>query len=120
MATPSRPTFSRAWFIIVNMQARPWCSSPTSQPIAPGPSPKLITAVALARMPILCSMEAQTRSLRSPRLPSALTRNFGQRNSEMPFTPAGASGSRASTRWTMFSAMSCSPQVMKILVPLMR
>ncbi len=38
----------------------------------------------------------------------------------MPFTPGGASGKRASTRWTMFSAMSCSPQVMKILVPLMR
>ncbi|MNC98615.1 hypothetical protein D3C83_166370 [compost metagenome] len=58
--------------------------------------------------------------MRSPSEPSALTRNFGTRNSEMPFTPGGASGSRASTRWMMFSAMSCSPQVMKILVPLMR
>ena len=38
----------------------------------------------------------------------------------MPFTPGGVSGRRANTRWTMFSAMSCSPQVMKILVPLMR
>ena len=60
---------------------------------------------------------AHTRSLRSPRLPSALTRNFGAMNSEMPFTPGGASGRRASTRWMMFSAMSYSPQVMKILVP---
>ena len=31
--------------------------------------------------------------------------------------PAGASGRRASTRWTMFSAMSWSPQVMKIFWP---
>ncbi|MCY1547450.1 hypothetical protein D9M68_835140 [compost metagenome] len=71
-------------------------------------------------MPILCSMEVQARSLRSPREPSSLTRYFGHRNSEMPFTPGGASGRRASTRWTMFSAMSCSPQVMKILFPLTR
>ncbi len=35
----------------------------------------------------------------------------------MPFTPSGAPGVRASTRWTMFPAMSCSPQVMKIFVP---
>ena len=34
--------------------------------------------------------------------------------------PGGASGRRASTRWTMFSATSCSPQVMKIFVPVMR
>ena len=32
-------------------------------------------------------------------MPSALTRNFGTTNSEMPFTPSGASGVRASTRW---------------------
>ncbi len=37
--------------------------------------------------------------------------------SEMPFVPSGASGNRASTRWMMFSAMSCSPNVMKIFVP---
>ena len=30
--------------------------------------------------------------------------NFGTMNSEMPFEPTGASGSRASTRWTIFSA----------------
>ena len=31
--------------------------------------------------------------------------------------PDGASGSFASTRWTMFSVRSCSPAEMKILVP---
>lgn len=29
--------------------------------------------------------------------------NFGTKNSEMPFVPFGASGSRASTRWMIFS-----------------
>jgi hypothetical protein len=47
-------------------------------------------------------------------LPSALTRNLGTTNSEMPLLPAGASGRRASTRCTMFSARSCSPAEMKI------
>ena len=32
----------------------------------------------------------------------------------MPFVPGGESGVRANTRWTMLSAMSCSPHVMKI------
>ncbi len=41
-------------------------------------------------------------------------------NSEMPFTPAGASGRRASTRWMMLGVKSCSPPVMKILVPVTR
>ncbi|MNF91076.1 hypothetical protein D3C84_736660 [compost metagenome] len=69
-------------------------------------------------MPILCSIEPQLTGLRAPRLPSALTMNLGTRNSEIPFAPAGASGSLASTRWMMFSVRSCSPPVMKILVPL--
>ena len=34
-----------------------------------------------------------------------------------PFTPGGASGVRAMTRWQMFSAASWSPQVMKIFWP---
>ena len=59
----------------------------------------------------------QKIGLRAPSLPSASTRNFGTTNSEMPFEPAGASGSRASTRWMMFSARSCSPAEMKILLP---
>ena len=34
--------------------------------------------------------------------------------------PAGAPSMRASTRWMMFSVMSCSPAEMKILVPVTR
>ena len=68
-------------------------------------------------MPILCSIEPQRSVLRSPMLPSFATLNFGVTNSEMPLAPAGASGSLASTRWTMLPDMSCSPAVMKILVP---
>jgi len=52
---------------------------------------------------------AQYTSLRLPRAPLASTTNFGTMNSEMPFTPSGASGVRASTRCTMLSARSCSP-----------
>ena len=68
-------------------------------------------------MPILCSIEPAWMALRSPTLPSASGTNLGTRNSEMPLVPAGASGRRASTRCRMFSARSCSPAVMKILVP---
>ena len=71
-------------------------------------------------MPSLCSIEAHFAALRSPSEPSGSTRNFGTMNSEIPFTPSGASGVRASTRCTMFSVMSCSPKVMKIFWPLMR
>ncbi|MCY1292319.1 hypothetical protein D9M69_386670 [compost metagenome] len=81
---------------------------------------KFITQVAEALMPILCSMEPQEAAFLSPSEPSALTISFGTRNSEMPLGPAGASGSLASTRWMMFPVRSCSPPVMKILVPLMR
>ncbi len=35
----------------------------------------------------------------------------------MPFTPGGAPGMRASTRWTMFSVTSCSPAEIHILLP---
>ena len=71
-------------------------------------------------MPILCSIETQVTSLRAPSVPSSFTRNFGTTKHEMPLVPGGASGVRASTRWTMLSAMSCSPKEMKILVPVMR
>ncbi|MNY70493.1 hypothetical protein D3C86_2086320 [compost metagenome] len=67
----------------------------------------------------MCSIEPQLTALRGPRLPSPPTMTFGTRNSEMPLGPAGASGSLASTRWMMFSVRSCSPPVMKILLPLM-
>ena len=71
-------------------------------------------------MPILCSMPAQRTPLRSP-LPQpprpSTGRNLGTTNRLMPRVPAGASGSFARTRWTMFSVRSCSPALMKILVP---
>ena len=78
-----------------------------------------IMEVALPRMPILCSMERLTKPLRRSLRSGADSagRNFGTRNSEMPRLPAGASGSLASTKCTMLSAKSCSPLVMKILVP---
>jgi hypothetical protein len=38
----------------------------------------------------------------------------------MPVLPGAASGVRASTMWMMLSVKSCSPKVMKILVPRMR
>ncbi len=100
---------------MVNIAARPLLGSPTIQPTAPS---KFITQVADAWMPILCSMEPQESELRAPSEPSSLTIILGTRNSEMPREPAGASGSLASTRWMMFSVRSCSPPVMKILVPL--
>ncbi|MDT4830135.1 hypothetical protein FQZ97_635850 [compost metagenome] len=108
------PVPRRAWFIMVNMQLRPLLASPIRKPLALS---KFITQVAEALMPILCSIEPHATALRSPASPSALGRNFGTMNSEMPLVPAGASGSLASTRWTMFSLMSCSPAEMKILVP---
>ncbi len=81
---------------------------------------RLSCAVALPWMPILCSMPVQKMALRSPSsvfLSSVLTRNLGTTNRLMPLLPAGASGRRASTRCTMFSAMSCSPALMKIFWP---
>ena len=93
--SPWIPTARRSWFIIVNMHASPRCGSPTSQPVA---SSKLMTQVGAPSMPILVSIEMQAAPFRSPGLPSAPTRNFGTRNRLMPFTPGGASGSRASTR----------------------
>ena len=71
-----------------------------------------ITQVGEALMPSLCSKLTQRRSLCGPSDPSAFTWYFGTTNSEMPREPSGAPGSLASTRWIMFSARSCSPQVM--------
>ena len=107
-------------FIIVNMQRMPSFSSPMRYPMAPSDSPKDMMAVGLALIPSLCSSETHLRSFRLPGLPSGLTRNFGTMKQDIPFVPGGESGVRANTMWMMLSAMSCSPQVMKILVPLMR
>src|SRR5689334_13423909 len=76
-----------------------------------------MTHVELPWMPILCSIEPHLTRLRSPTLPSASGTYFGTTNREIPLVPGGASGSRARTRCTMFSDMSCSPDDTKILVP---
>ena len=115
MATPCRPTCTRALFIMVNMARMPPFSGPTIQPMHWPLSPKRMVQVGEAWMPSLCSTPMQVTSLRVPS-----GRNLGTRNRLMPFVPGGLSGVRASTRWTMFSAASCSPQVMKILVPSIR
>src|ERR1041385_7964089 len=57
-----------------------------------------------AWMPSLCSIEWARTSFRGPSEPSALSRNFGTRKSEMPLLPAGASGNRASTKRMRLSA----------------
>ncbi len=111
------PTSSRASFIIVNIARMPRCGSPKSQPVA---CSKLMTQVADPESPILCSMPAHITPFLGPASPSALGRNFGTRNREIPLMPLGASGRRASTRWMMFSDRSCSPAEMKILVPVTR
>ena len=99
-----------------NMALRPLFGWPMIQPFAPS---RFIWQVELPWMPIFSSMAPQVIGLRAPTVPSAFGRNFGTRNSEMPFEPSGASGTRASTRCRMFSAMSCSPAEMKILLPVM-
>ena len=108
------PTPMRAEFIITNIAFKPLLASPTSQPVAPS---KSITQVALPWMPIFSSMREQASALRAPSVPSAAGMNLGTMNSEIPLVPCGASGKRASTRWQILAAMSCSPDEMKILVP---
>ena len=95
----------------MNIAASPSCGSPTSQPRAPSNS---ITQVGLPCSPILCSSDTTRTALATPARPSASGTRFGTSKSEIPLVPAGASGSRASTRWQTFSAMSWSPQEMKI------
>ena len=68
-----------------------------------------MTQVGLALMPIFCSIDTHSTLLRSPSEPSSFTRYLGTMKHEMPLVPGGASGTRASTRWTMLSARSCSP-----------
>jgi len=49
-------------------------------------------------MPILCSIAPHVTPLLAPGRPSPVGRNFGTKNSEIPFVPGGVSGSFASTR----------------------
>ncbi len=92
----------------------PLFGAPTSQPTA---SSNEIWQVAEAFMPILCSRPDVVTPLRAPGRPSSLGSSFGTRKRLMPLIPFGASGSRASTRWMMFSVRSWSPEEMKILEP---
>jgi hypothetical protein len=78
----------------------------------------LSTQVELPWMPIFSSIDPQLTPLRAPSAPLVPGRNFGTMKSDTPLVPAGAPSMRASTRCTMFSARSCSPAEMKILVPL--
>ena len=69
-------------------------------------------------MPILCSIEPQATPLRGPSDAVVLDQEFRhEEQADALARPCGASGSRASTRWMMFSVRSCSPAEMKILVP---
>mmetsp|Transcript_25623 Transcript_25623/g.55387 ORF Transcript_25623/g.55387 Transcript_25623/m.55387 type:complete len:228 (-) Transcript_25623:444-1127(-) len=116
-ATPCTAVPTREVLMKVNMWLRPRLALPMSQPLAPSNS---IWQVGEPWQPILFSMREISTLLRSPTTPESSTWAFGTRKSEMPLVPSGAPGSRASTQCTMFSVMSCSPQEMKILVPVMR
>src|SRR4029450_7861585 len=67
-------------------------------------------------MPILCSMEPQDTWFGCS-APSASGRSLGTRNSEIPWTPAGAPSSRARTGWTELSALCGAPGGNEDLVP---
>ena len=108
------PTPRRAAFIITNMAFMPLFGSPTSQPVA---SSRFMTQVALALMPILCSIAPQRMPLRSPTLAVGLGQELRHQEERDARVPPGAPSGRASTRWRMFSVRSCSPAEMKILVP---
>ncbi len=99
---------------MVNMARMPPCSGPTSSPSA---SSKRMTQVGLPWMPSLCSIRSQRTELRRPAVPSGPTMRSGTRKRDSPRVPAGAPVVRARTRWTMFPVRSCSPHVMKTLVP---
>ena len=93
----------RAPFIMRNIWRMPsWGWPPTRMPRQWPASPKFRTAVAEARIPSLCSIEAVVTSLGSPRVPSSLTHIFGTMKSDSPLVPVGAPSMRASTMCTMF------------------
>ena len=80
-----------------------------------------IWQVALPWMPILCSRPPQYDAVAlAERAVGVDAGTSARRTARCPCVPCGASGRRASTRWMMFSAMSCSPAEMKILLPVMR
>ena len=116
------PTIIRACSMTWNICAMPSCTSPTSQPTAGmlSISPKRSSQVVEALRPILCSTFVTKAPLRSPSSPVSGSKwNFGTTNSDRPFVPGPAPSGRASTRCTMFSVMSCSPEVMNRFTPSM-
>ena len=118
------PTIIRAYSMTLNIWAMPSCTSPTSQPWAGTPFwPKVISQVVETLRPIFFSTLVTKAPLRSPGLPSASKWYFGTKNRLRPLVPTPPRPStlagRASTRWTMFSVMSCSPEVMKRFTPSM-
>ena len=62
----------------------------------------------LALMPILCSMDTQCIVGAAQRA-IAFTRTFGHDEQADALHALRRAGVRASTRWMMFSARSCSP-----------
>src|SRR3546814_18206003 len=66
-------------------------------------------------MPGLCSIPEQLTSLGRPSSSCFVTMN-----KEMPRVPAGAPSLRARTRLMILSLQSCSPQLVKILLPEIR
>ncbi len=105
--------------MMTNICLMPSCTSPTSVPTAGRSPPKVSSQVVDAFSPILCSTLVAYTPLRSPSSPSGDTRYLGTRNIDRPLVPGPAPAGRASTRWKMFSAMSCSALVMKRLTPSM-
>ena len=105
-----------------NMPAMPLPGSPISSPTQGESAPSTGTVLTMPRLPILWLMPDSVTPLRSPRLPSSLTRYFGTRNSEIPRVPeiTVPSGCTilASTMCRMFSDSSWSPPEIHILLPL--
>ena len=113
------PMIIRACSMIWNICRMPSWTPPTRVPIAGRSAPNVSSQVVEAFSPILCSTLVALTPLRSPSEPSSLTRYFGTRNIDSPLVPGPCPSGRASTRWKMFSVMSCSPLVMNRLTPSM-
>ena len=116
------PTIIRASSMTLNICLMPSCTPPTRVPTAGRPlltAPNVSSQVVDAFRPILCSTVVTKTPLRSPSVPSSATRYLGTRNIDSPLVPGPWPSGRASTRWKMLSARSCSALVMNRLTPSM-
>ena len=68
-------------------------------------------------MPIFFSIFPTDNLFLSPNDPSSFIKNFGTTNSDMPFTPFGASGVLARTKCIIFFDKSWSPEEINIFCP---